>query len=94
MLVLFIVLLMVVRFVPIMVSLHISRDTRDLPWPDRVSVAFYCTTALPLIVAVTNVAVSAGAMLQSTASVMVAAGAVSVFLMPLLASVCQSIGKD
>ena len=89
MLVLFIVLLMVVRFVPIMVSLHIGRDTRDLPWSDRVSVAFYCTTALPLIVAVTNVAVSAGAMNPSTASVMVAAGAISVFLMPLLASACQ-----
>ena len=92
-LVLFIVLLLVVRFVPILVSLKLSRDTRDLHWSDRVTVAFYCTTALPLIVAVTNVAVSAGAMQQSTASIMVAAGAVSVFLMPLLASICQRAGK-
>ena len=92
MLLLFIVLLMVVRFVPILVSLRIGRQTRDLHWSERVSVAFYCTTALPLIVAVTNVAVSAGAMDQSTASVMVAAGAVSVFLMPLLASVCRRFG--
>ena len=92
-LVLFIVLLLVVRFVPILMSLKLSRDTRDLHWSDRVTVAFYCTTALPLIVAVTNVAVSAGAMQQSTASIMVAAGAISVFLMPLLASICQRAGK-
>lgn len=49
------------------------------------TVALYCTTALPIIVAVTSVAVNAGAMSQSTASVMVAAGAITVFLMPLLA---------
>ena len=91
MLLVFIGLLMVVRFVPIMVALRLGRDTRDLPWGDCVSVAFYCTTALPLIVAVTNVAVSAGALQPATASVMVAAGAVTVFLMPLLASVCQRL---
>ena len=94
MLIVFIVLLMVVRFVPIMVALRIGRETRDLPWSDSVTVAFYCTTALPLIVAVTNVAVSAGAMQPSTASIMVAAGAVSVFLMPLLASICQRAVKS
>ncbi len=94
MLVVFIVLLLVVRFVPIMISLRMSHLTRDMSWSDHVSVAFYCTTALPLIVAVTNVAVSAEAMNPSTASVMVAAGAISVFLMPLLASVCQRAVSD
>ena len=94
MLVLFIVLLIAVRFVPIMISLRMSRLTRDMHWSDRVTVAFYCTTALPLIVAVTNIAVSAGAMQPSTASIMVAAGAVTVFLMPLLASACQRVLKD
>ena len=54
---------------------------------ERLTVAFYCTTALPIIVAVTSVAVSADAMSQQTASVLVAAGGVTVFLMPLLASV-------
>lgn len=53
---------------------------------ERLTVAFYCTTALPIIVAVTTVAVSAEAMSQETASVLVAAGGVTVFLMPLLAS--------
>lgn len=94
MLVLFIVLLIAVRFVPIMISLRMSRLTRDMHWSDRVTVAFYCTTALPLIVAVTNIAVSAGAMQPSTASIMVAAGAVTVFLMPLLANACQRVLKD
>ena len=94
MLVAFIVLLIVVRFAPIMISLRMSRLTRDMHWSERVTVAFYCTTALPLIVAVTNIAVSAGAMQPSTASIMVAAGAVTVFLMPLLASACQRVLKD
>ena len=94
MLVVFIVLLLVVRFVPIMVSLRLNRQTRNMHWSDRITVAFYCTTALPLIVAVTNVAVSAEAMDPATASVMVAAGAISVFLMPLLASICQRMVND
>lgn len=93
-LVLFIVTLMAVRFVPILVALRFGRETRDLHWSERVTVAFYCTTALPLIVAVTNIAVSAGAMSQSTASVMVASGAITVFLMPLLAMACQRVLKD
>ena len=94
MLVVFIVLLLVVRFVPIMVSLRLNRQTRNMHWSDRITVAFYCTTALPLIVAVTNVAVRAEAMDPATASVMVAAGAISVFLMPLLASICQRMVND
>ena len=93
-LVMFIVMLLIVRFVPIIVSLRLNRETRDLRWPECVTVAFYCTTALPLIVAVTNIAVGAGAMQQSTASIMVAAGAVTVFLMPLLAMACQHALKD
>ncbi len=48
--------------------------------------ALYCTTALPLIVAVTNVAVNAEAMSADTASLLVAAGGITVLLMPLLAS--------
>ena len=83
-----------VRFIPILVSLRASRDTRTLPWFDRISVAFYCTTALPLIVAVTNIAVEAEALSADLASIMVAAGAVSVFLMPALAAVCQRVAAS
>ncbi|MFR7798367.1 MAG: hypothetical protein ACLU37_10035 [Collinsella sp.] len=52
----------------------------------RITVALYCTTALPIIVAVTSVAVNAGALSQDIASVMVAAGAITVFLMPARAA--------
>ena len=85
-LVLFIVLLLFVRALPIFVSLSLGKDSRTLDVRERLTVSFYCTTALPIIVAVTTVAVSADAMSQQTASVLVAAGGVTVFLMPLLAS--------
>lgn len=86
-LVLFILLLLFVRALPIFVGLSTGRESRTMDVRERLTVAFYCTTALPIIVAVTSVAVSADAMSQQTASVLVAAGGVTVFLMPLLASV-------
>ena len=86
-LVLFILLLLFVRALPIFVGLSTGRESRTMDVRERLTVAFYCTTALPIIVAVTSVAVSAEAMSQQTASVLVAAGGVTVFLMPLLASV-------
>ena len=58
---------------------------------NRITVALYCTTALPLIVAVTSVAVKAGAMAQDVAGTLVAAGAVTVFLMPFLASLTYRV---
>lgn len=58
---------------------------------NRITVALYCTTALPIIVAVTSLAVKSGAMAQDTAGVLVAAGAITVFLMPLLASLTYRV---
>ena len=87
----FIVMLLLIRAVPIVAALSTGKDTRDLSAHSRLTVALYCTTALPLIVAVTSVAVNAGSMSQSLASVLVAAGAVTVFLMPLLASVTYRV---
>ena len=69
----------------ILISMSICPATRDVSAYGRITVALYCTTALPIIVAVTSVAVNAGALSQDIASVMVAAGAITVFLMPLLA---------
>ena len=83
----FIVALILVRCVPIVVSLAVRKDTRnELTWHNRLSVAFYCTTALPLIVAITGITVERGIMEERIASVLVAAGALTVFLMPFLAS--------
>ncbi len=83
----FIVLLLLVRTVPIFIGLSTGKDSRNLSLRDRIAVSLYCTTALPLIVAVTSVAVSAGAMTQEAASVLVAAGGITVFLMPLLSQI-------
>lgn len=82
----FIAALIVVRAIPIFLALHISKETRSMDRHERSTVALYCTMALPLIVAITNVAVDAQAMSLDTASLLVAAGGITVFLMPFLAS--------
>lgn len=87
----FIVMLLLVRMVPIFVALTTGNETRDISTHNRLTIALYCTTALPIIVAVTSVAVTAGAMAQETASVLVAAGAITVFLMPLLGTLTYRV---
>ena len=87
----FILMLLLIRAVPIVVALSCGRGKDSLTMHNRVTVALYCTTALPIIVAVTSVATKAGAMSQDTAGVLVAAGAVTVFLMPLLASLTYRV---
>lgn len=81
----FIVLLLFVRTLPIFIALTTDKESEPLTINERITVALYCTTALPLIVAVTTVAVNAGAMSQTTASVLVAAGGITVLIMPILA---------
>ena len=83
--------LLLVRAVPIVVALSLGRDAKALSMHNRITVALYCTTALPIIVAVTSLAVKSGAMAQDTAGVLVAAGAITVFLMPLLASLTYRV---
>ncbi len=88
----FFVLLLVVRGLPVFVASRYDRgpaganfDTRE-----QLQVALYSTTGLPLIVAVTGVAVAAGQMSNATASILVAAGAITVLVLPLLASALAS----
>lgn len=90
-LVLFICALLLVRAVPIVAALSLGKSEDKLSMHNRITVALYCTTALPLIVAVTSVAVKAGAMAQDVAGTLVAAGAVTVFLMPFLASLTYRV---
>ena len=87
----FICALLLIRAVPIVVALSLGRDGKALSMHNRITVALYCTTALPIIVAVTSLAVKSGAMAQDTAGVLVAAGAITVFLMPLLASLTYRV---
>lgn len=87
----FIVLLIGIRAVPVAISLALGKTRKKYSVHERASIALYCTTALPIIVAVTSLAVKNGTMDAQTASIMVAAGAVTVFLMPLLAQIVYGI---
>ncbi|MGX1766986.1 cation:proton antiporter [Dietzia sp. NPDC055343] len=59
---------------------------------DRARVGLYAATGLPIIVAVTDVAVTGDLMRAEEAAVLVAAGAVTVLLFPLLADVVHAPG--
>ena len=89
-LVVFIVALMMVRGIPVFIM--VTTDKRcELSAHNRWTVALYCTTALPLVVAITSIGTSMGFFSQDTASVLVAAGAITVFLMPFLASLTYRV---
>ena len=91
-LLIFIIALLLVRAIPIVISLSLEKDVeKRLSLHNRFSVAFYCTTALPLIVGITGIAVNEGFMTSDIASVLIAAGAVSVFLMPYLGAATYSV---
>ncbi|GAB4583972.1 cation:proton antiporter [Nocardia sp. IFM 10818] len=70
------------RFVPHGANLTESRE--------RAQLALYAATGLPIIVAITQVATGDGLMSQSLASTLVAAGATTVLLFPLLAKAIGS----
>lgn len=90
-LVVFIVMLLLIRAVPVFIATTLDRKRNPLNVAERISVAVYCTTALPVIVAVTSVAVDAGTMREDTASTLVAAGAVTVFVMPLIGGLIGTV---
>ncbi|MFD4179571.1 cation:proton antiporter [Rhodococcus sp. NPDC058514] len=86
----FLVLILLVRGLPVYFAERFDRgpELRDPPPTrrERGRVALYAATGLPLIVAVTEVAVNAGQMSESNASILVAAGAITVLVLPLTAS--------
>ncbi|MFE3291173.1 cation:proton antiporter [Rhodococcus sp. NPDC059234] len=86
----FLVLILVVRGLPVFFAERFDRgpDGTDAPPTarQRGQVALYAATGLPLIVAVTQVAVDAGQMSTANASILVAAGAITVLVLPLSAS--------
>lgn len=90
----FIIMLLLVRAVPIFVATTLDHRVNPLDPQDKLTVSLYCTTALPLIVAVTSLAVQDGTMHQTTASTLVAAGAVTIFLMPPLGGLTSKLMKD
>lgn len=58
-------------------------------WRERMQLALYSATALPIIVAVTDIAVQSEIVSADFASVMVAAGAATVLLFPLIAALLK-----
>lgn len=87
------IIMLLVRAVPIFVATTLDHRVNPLDPQDKLTVSLYCTTALPLIVAVTSLAVQGGTMHQTTASTLVAAGAVTVFPMPLLGGLTSKLMK-
>lgn len=76
----FFVLLLVVRGVP---ALFVYR--KDLPGPRRAQMMLLTATALPLLVALSEIGLQNGSMLPENAAAMVGAGVLSVAILPLLA---------
>jgi Kef-type K+ transport system membrane component KefB len=76
---LFFVLFLVVRGTPAMLVYRGVLPLRE----DRMALAFFSATQLPLVVAITSVAVATGHMRTSTAAALVGAGALSTLAGPL-----------
>ena len=79
-LVVFFALMLTVRGLP---ALFIYRT--ELPRPERWQMVFLTATALPLVVALTQIGLSNGTMLPENAAALVGAGVLSVAVFPLVA---------
>jgi Kef-type K+ transport system membrane component KefB len=80
------VLILIARGLPVLGACRLERGASRLTDREGLAVALFSSTGLPIIVAVTSVAVSAGQMTSNNASVLVGAGAATVLLCPLLAT--------
>ncbi|MEV0252471.1 cation:proton antiporter [Nocardia sp. NPDC050712] len=90
--VLFVFSIAIARGLPVWLSERFVPHGANLPTRgERAQLALYAATGLPIIVAVTQVATGSGLMGADLASVLVAAGATTVLLFPLIARV---IGRD
>jgi Kef-type K+ transport system membrane component KefB len=72
-------LFLVVRGVPAILLYR-----RILTFRDRAALAFYCATELPLVVAITTIAIDAGKMRSSTAAGLVGAAMLSTLVFPFV----------
>jgi Kef-type K+ transport system membrane component KefB len=89
-LVVLVLLIIAVRGFPVFIATRWDRGQSGTEPPfsigERAQLGLYSATGLPLIVAVTGVAVAAGEMTEANASVLVTAGAVTVLALPFTAS--------
>jgi hypothetical protein len=56
-----------------------------LPWPRRLELVFLVSTALPLLVALSEIGLETGHMLPENAAALVGAGVLSVLVYPAIA---------
>ena len=77
---LFLGLFLVVRGVPALLLYRHTLSARE-----RVALAFFCATELPLVVAITTLAIDAGEMRSSTAAGLVGAAMLSTLIYPFVA---------
>ena len=75
----FLVLMLVARGAPVYLLYR-----KQLAGPQRLPMAFFSATGLPLIVVITSIAVAEGRMLEVNAASLVAAGMLSVMLFPAI----------
>ncbi|KRA24856.1 sodium:proton exchanger [Microbacterium sp. Root61] len=75
-----VVVLLVVRGIPSMLA-----APPDATWRERIALGLLGATGLPIIVAATAIGVASGVLPSAVASVLVAAGMLSVLLLPLIA---------
>ena len=76
----FVGLFFIVRGAPALLLYRSELDLRD-----RIALAFYSATELPLVVAITTIAVDGGHMRGSTAAALVGAAIISTLVFPLVA---------
>ena len=89
--IIFVATLMVVRGTPVFIAAFLELDSRPLTRiRQSIRIATYASTSLPMIVAVTQVAVGSDLMEPGTASTLVIGGAASVLIMPALGALMDS----
>lgn len=87
----FIGMLVLARTVPVYLSTFVSKDTRGFSVFQRLDVAFYSTMALPLIVAIANIATAGGFMTDADSSTLITAGALTILIMPVVTAITRAL---
>lgn len=86
-------LILVTRGLPVFLRENIHHTGSDIETTrERLQVALYAATGLPIIVAVMTIAVGSGIVNEETSSIFIAGGALTVAIFPLLSSLVK--GKE
>lgn len=84
-------MLILARTVPVYISTFVSPETRGFSVLQRLDVALYSTMALPLIVAICNIATAGGFMTDEGSSTLITAGALTVLITPVVTALTRAV---